>query len=225
MIEAFFLKYNLPADTGKINYGIRQFMEHWYVGDGLFSDGAKYHWDYYNSYVIHPYLASLMNILKEKGIADTALSSKFDKMNKRYAVILERMINADGSFPATGRSIVYRTGAFHQLADITYRSQLPQNLASAQVRTALSAVLHKTFEQATSFTTNGWLKIGLYGSQPGLGDSYITTGSLYLCTAIFLPLGLPETDPFWRDPPQPWTSKKIWSGGDFQADHALDDLN
>ncbi len=33
--------------------------------------------------------------------------------------------------------------------------------------------------------------------QPGLADFYITTGSLYLCTTIFLPLGLPADDPFW----------------------------
>ena len=39
--------------------------------------------------------------------------------------------------------------------------------------------------------------------QPGLADFYITTGSLYLCTTVFLPLGLPADDPFWTAPDAP----------------------
>jgi hypothetical protein len=57
---------------------------------------------------------------------------------------------------------------------------------------------------------------------PDLGEFYITTGSLYLCADIFLPLGLPETDAFWSDPAAPWTSVKIWNGENVPADHALD---
>ena len=60
------------------------------------------------------------------------------------------------------------------------------------------------------------------GHQPGLAERYITTGSLYLCSAILLPLGLPETSEFWSAPSEPWTSVKAWSGKDLPADHALD---
>ncbi len=222
MIEAFFCKYNLEYDALRIEYGIREFAQHWYVGDGLFSDGMQYHWDYYNSYVIQPYLANILGIVKEKGKAYDWFVPKLDKINKRYAVIQERMINTDGSFPVTGRSIVYRCGAFHHLADMALRKQLPEALPPAQVRSALTAVIKKTLGAPGAFTKEGWLAIGLYGSQPGLADSYINTGSLYLCAAILLPLGLPETDEFWSTPALPWTAVKVWSGQDFPADHALD---
>ena len=76
-------------------------------------------------------------------------------------------------------------------------------------------------EAESLFDENGWLRLGLYGSQPDLAESYISTGSLYLCTAVFLPLGLPADDPFWTSPEEPWTSKKIWSGDPLPADHAL----
>ena len=222
MIEAFFCKYNLDYDALRIEYGIREFAQHWYVGDGLFSDGMQYHWDYYNSYVIQPYLANIIAIVKEKGKSYDWFVPKLDKINKRYAVIQERMINSDGSFPVTGRSIVYRGGAFHHLADMALRKQLPETLPPAQIRSALTAVIKKTLDAPNAFTKDGWLNIGLYGSQPGLADSYINTGSLYLCSAIFLPLGLPDTDEFWSAPALPWTAVKVWSGQDFPADHALD---
>jgi hypothetical protein len=146
----------------------------------------------------------------------------FDKISKRYAAIQERLINSDGSFPVIGRSITYRGGAFHHLADIALRKQLPEALKPAQVRGALTAVIKKTLESPTTFNKDGWLRIGLYGEQPGLADFYITTGSLYLCTNIFLPLGLPETDPFWTDVPAPWTAVKVWNGEDVPNDHALE---
>lgn len=221
MIEAFFCKYGYEYDKVRIEYGIREFAQHWYVGDGWFSDGMSFAFDYYNSYVIQPYLANIINAVNSKGKAYEWLSPQLDKINKRYAEIQERMINADGSFPVIGRSITYRGGAFHHLSDMVLRKQLPASLHAAQVRSALTAVIKKTMESPLTFTKNGWLNIGLYGSQADLADFYINTGSEYLCMNIFLPLGLPDTDEFWSAPSEPWTSVKVWSGEDIQGDHAL----
>jgi hypothetical protein len=38
----------------------------------------------------------------------------------------------------------------------------------------------------------------------------------------WLPLGLAATDPFWNAPAEPWTAKKLWSGANVKADHAID---
>ena len=73
-----------------------------------------------------------------------------------------------------------------------------------------------------TFDEHGWLRIGFCGHQPEVAEPYISTGSLYLCAAAWLPLGLPAEDAFWAGPPQPWTQKKIWSGAPVNADHALD---
>jgi hypothetical protein len=222
MIEAFFCKYDMEYDALRIEYGIREFASHWYVGDGLFSDGADYHWDYYNSYVIQPYLATIVEVLNKKNKSYGWFAPRLDQITKRYAEIQERMINTDGSFPVTGRSICYRGGAFHHLADMALREQLPASLKPAQVRGALTAVIKKTMDAPGTFTSDGWLNLGLHGHQPGLAERYITTGSLYLCSFILLPLGLPETNAFWSSAPEPWTSVKIWNGQDVPADHALE---
>jgi len=77
-------------------------------------------------------------------------------------------------------------------------------------------------EHPKMFDKNGWLNPGVYGNQPGLAEDYICVGSLYLCMAVFLPLGLPLTHPFWQEKEQDWTAKKIWSGVDVKVDHAVD---
>jgi hypothetical protein len=222
VIEAFFAKYNLDYDAVRIEYAVREFTQHWYVGDGQYSDGMEFHADYYNSIVIQPHLTAILDIMAQKQRKYPAENAKAKLIAQRYAQILERLVNTDGSYPATGRSITYRGGVFHHLANMAYQKQLPASLQPAQVREALTAVIKKTLAAPGTFTKDGWLVIGLYGDQPGLADFYITTGSLYICSDIFLPLGLPETDEFWAAPPQPWTAVKIWSGKDVPADHALD---
>jgi hypothetical protein len=222
MIETFFCNYDLPFDAVRIDYGIREFSEHWYTGDGMFSDGMQFHQDYYNSYVIQPYLATILETIRKKRNTYNAFLPRFDRISQRYAEIQERLINTDGSFPVMGRSIVYRGGAFHHLSDMSLRKKLPTSLKPAQVRSALLAVIRKTMDAPANFNAEGWLNIGLNGYQPGLAEVYITTGSLYLCCTIFLPLGLPDTDEFWMAPPEPWTSVKVWNGQNAPADHALD---
>ncbi|NCD68125.1 DUF2264 domain-containing protein [Mucilaginibacter agri] len=222
MIEAFFCKYDLGYDPVRVEFGVREFTQHWYVGDGMYSDGMQFHNDYYNSIVIHPNLATILAEVNAKKKTYVHEEERETQIGQRYAEILERQINADGSYPATGRSIVYRGGVFHHLANIALAKQLPASLKPAEVRCALTAVIKKTLGAPQTFTADGWLNIGLYGKQPGLADFYITTGSLYICSNIFVPLGLPETDEFWSAPDAPWTSVKIWSGQDVPADHALD---
>lgn len=140
---------------------------------------------------------------------------------QRYADILERSISPDGTYPVIGRSIVYRGGAFQLLAQMALRRELPEHADPAQVRGALTAVIRRTIEAPGTFDENGWLRIGLAGHQPELGETYISTGSLYLCSTVFLPLGLDENDPFWRNEEKPWSSKLAWSGGHVKIDKAL----
>ena len=71
------------------------------------------------------------------------------------------------------------------------------------------------------FDKNGWLKIGLSGNQINMSESYINTGSLYMCATIFLALGLPAEDSFWTETYMEWTNMKAWKGIDVGADKAL----
>ena len=218
MNEAFLAKFGYDWDPMRVDYALQQ-MEQWYTGDGMYTDGTSFAFDYYNSYVIHPYLAALSEIIGKKTNAYKDMFEKIKKRNERYAIIQERLINADGTYPATGRSIIYRGAAFHHLADMALRKALPKQLSAEQVRCALTAVIRKTLESPSTYK-NGWLTIGLYGEQPELGDFYNNQGSPYIASNIFLPLGLPASDPFWANPPAKWSAQKIWSGENFKNDHS-----
>jgi hypothetical protein len=222
MNEALLMTLNQPWDRMRVDYALHE-LQSWYLGDGSYGDGPHFHWDFYNSFVIQPYLLQLMDTLGDESPAWSAMRTPIHQRAQRYAAIQERLIAPDGSFPAIGRSITYRCGAFHLLADAARRNILPEGVTPPQVRSALAAVMQRTLGPAGTFSSDGWLQIGLAGHQPGLGETYISTGSLYLCSAAWLPLGLPPANPFWSQPPQPWTSQIIWSGKNSQADHAHDE--
>lgn len=219
MVEAALLRFTGKADEMRIDYALKQHHQ-WYKGDGVYGDGPNFHWDYYNSYVIQPMLLDVVQTLVQAGKANAKLMETVLGRAKRYAVIQERLIAPDGSFAAFGRSLAYRCGAFQHLAQMSLQHNLPTDLPPNQVRSALTAVIRRTMDAQGTFDAAGWLQIGLCGHQPAIGETYISTGSLYLCTVAFLPLGLPDTDPFWSGPTVDWTSRQIWSGQNVKSDHA-----
>jgi hypothetical protein len=220
MIEAFLLKSGNDWDPVRVDFAVRKHLE-WYKGDGIYGDGPDFHWDYYNSYVIQPMLIDIIKILVENGYEKEELYQTILNRAKRYAVIQERLISPEGTFPAIGRSLAYRFGAFQLLSQISLMNQLPDEITPGQVRGALSAVIHKMIEAPGTFDGNGWLTIGFCGHQPGIGEYYISTGSLYLCATGMLALGLPADHQFWTSPATGWTARKAWSGTDIRTDHAI----
>ncbi len=120
-IEAFFCRIGEPWDGMRVDYAVRQHNE-WYKGDGAYGDGANFHFDYYNSFVIHPMLLQVVETTSKSP------DPIFLERARRYAAIQERSIGPDGSFPPVGRSLAYRFGAFHLLADMALRRQLPEKV-------------------------------------------------------------------------------------------------
>lgn len=223
MPEAFLMAVGADGDPMRIDYALRQHQQ-WYLGDGVYGDGPTFHADYYNSFVIQPMQLDLVHAIADNDDYAAQLVPTLRARLSRWAAIQERMIHVDGSWPAIGRSICYRTAAFHGLAQAALLDLLPSGVTPAQVRCALSAACARSLDAPHTYDAQGWLRIGLAGHQPALGESYITTGSCYLASFIFLPLGLPPTDPFWTEPDAPWTSIRLWDlGENVAADHALAD--
>jgi hypothetical protein len=219
-VEAALATLGANWDRMRVDYALRQ-HDQWYKGDGLYGDGPSFHWDYYNSFVIQPMLVDVLDVCREEMPAWKELDARVRERAARYAAIQERLISPEGTFPAIGRSIAYRFGAFHLLAQTALRRALPEGVSPAQVRGALTSVIKRSVEAQGTFDADGWLRIGFCGHQPGVGETYISTGSLYLCSVGLLPLGLPAGDDFWAAPPQPWTSVRAWGGQAFPIDHAL----
>lgn len=219
IIEAFLCRVGeADWDRMRVDYALRKHME-WYLGDGVYGDGPEFHFDYYNSYVIQPMLVDILDAVGGESGDWAAMREPVRRRATRYASILERLINRDGSYPVMGRSSAYRFGAFQSLAQAALNKEL--ELPPAQVRCALTAVIGKVMSYPDVFDGDGWLNIGVCGEQPSLGEYYISTGSLYLCCAVFLPLGLPRSDEFWSGGDRPWTARRIWDGEDVPQDHSI----
>jgi hypothetical protein len=219
-VEVFLHRVGEKRDERRLFDGIDKHRT-WYLGDGIYGDGPEFHWDYYNSFVIQPMLVEALDVVGDESPELRAFRDQSRQHLTRWAAIQERLIAPDGTYPALGRSLAYRCGAFQGLALAAWRRALPAEVTPPQARVALSSVIHRTLEAPGTWDANGWLRIGLAGHQPALGETYISTGSLYLCSAALLPLGLPSSDPFWSEPDAPTTWQKAWRGDDLPADHAL----
>jgi hypothetical protein len=220
MVEGCLCKVGEQWDTVRIDYALRQ-HDQWYKGDGLYGDGPQFHWDYYNSFVIQPMMLNVLDSVGKAADRWAAMRGPILARARRYAAIQERLISPEGTFPAIGRSLAYRFGAFQHLAEMALRRELPEGVHPAQVRSALTAVMTRMAAAKGMFDDKGWLTIGFAGHQPSIGETYISTGSVYLCAAAWLPLGLASTDEFWSAPAQQWTQQKAWSGVDIKTDHAI----
>ncbi len=220
MVEVALWEFTGECEMAPIQTAVDKHLE-WYVGDGAYGDGPRYHWDYYNSFVIQPMLLDVLRICAEKKHPLGTHYSLILERARRYAVVQERLISPEATFPIIGRSSCYRFGAFQALSQMALEHQLPEGLAPAGVRAALTAVVRRMIEAPGTLDAEGWLTLGVAGHQPAQAEGYISTGSLYLCAVGLLHLGLPPNDPFWTEPDQPWTQKRLWSGENLPADHAI----
>ena len=225
-IESLLAKAGAQFDEYRINIACRK-VEEWYVGDGWYADGPQFAFDYYSSFVFHPmYLETLQAMVDAKRSSRIDYQKYYDRALHRaqkYAIILERFISPDGTFPVFGRSMTYRMAAMQPLALMAWYQTLPKELSNGQVRAALTKVLHRMFDSQENYNDAGFLTIGFCGSQPDVADWYTNNGSLYMTSMAFMPLALPADHPFWTDAPQPWTQVKAWSGQPFPKDHRWSD--
>jgi len=225
MNEVFLLSVGAQWDPIRVDLALRKFSE-WYVGDGWYADGEHFHFDMYNSYVIHPMLTQIWDVLVRCNARFNALDPKerlaiqIQRM-QRFGEALERMIGPDGAFPPVGRSLTYRTAVHQPLAYLAWRKLLHAKLPEGQVRAATMATQRRIFSDPSNFDADGFLTIGFARHQPSLGDVYSNAGSMYITSESLLALGLPAFDSYWTAPAQPWTMRKAYEGQDFPKDYYI----
>lgn len=218
MIEVFLASIGEEYDGYVLEVATRKINE-WYLGDGWYSDGSEFSLDYYNGYVMHPMFVEIIEVMEQKKIPCSVGFDLALRRMQRYNELLERLISPEASFPAVGRSMTYRMGAFQTLALSAWKYELPKTLSNGQVRNALTSVMKRMFSVEGNFNKEGFLQLGFVGHQPELADYYTNNGSLYITSLVFLPLGLPANHPFWTSAAEEWTSQKAWGGKPFRKDY------
>lgn len=221
MIEATLLEFTGECDMERLTYAISKFRDEFYVGDAIYSNGADFEVGYFNSLVIHPMLNDILGVMRKYGLRDGEFLDVQLMRSSRLASQLERTISPEGTYPLLGKALSYRCGVFHLLSQAALLKILPRNISPAQVRSALTKVIQRQFNGNQNFTSDGWLICGLNASQLEICEDNISTGSLYACCAIFLPLGLRDSDAFWTSPSEEWSSQKAWNGHQIQTDQSI----
>jgi hypothetical protein len=226
MNEAFLLSIGEDWDPVRIDIAVRKINE-WYVGDGWYSDGPHFHFDHYGSYVIHPMLVEILEVLvttkaKFNSLDAPALLEQAYKRMQRYGEHLERLVGPDGAYAPIGRSLTYRTAVFQPLGLLAWRKRLPKSLPEGQVRAVTLAAQRAVFRFPSNFDDKGFLTIGFTGHQPKLADWYSNAGSMYLAAESLVALGLPADDGYWTGAGLAWTSKKAFAGETFPKDYYVD---
>ena len=222
MIEAALLEFTGECDKERLTYPVSKFRDDFYIGDAIYSDGEDFESSYYNSLVIHPMLNDILAVMRKYGLQDGEFLDVQLMRSSRLASQLERIISPEGTYPLLGKSLAYRCGVFHSLSQAALLKILPRNIAPVQVRCALTKVLERQFKENQNFDSDGWLICGLNASQVDICEKNIDTGSLYLCCAIFLALGLDLNDEFWNEPFEEWSSLKAWNGHQIKPDQPID---
>ena len=77
-----------------------------------------------DSFVMHPMLLQILDTVSKSSTAWDSYKPLAMLRARRYAAIQERLISPEGTFPPIGRSLCYRFGAFHLLAEMSLRQQL-----------------------------------------------------------------------------------------------------
>ena len=123
-IEAALLQMGETTLEDRLENCLRRMLG-WYAGDGAYGDGEFFHFDYYNSFVIHPMLVDVFTL---SGGRTAGLKRPVQRLQRarRYAEIQERLIAPDGTFPSLGRSTTYRFAALQMLAQMSLMRELPR---------------------------------------------------------------------------------------------------
>lgn len=219
-IEAMRYRFTGIGDGMRIEYALSKHFE-WYKGDGAYGDGDAFHWDYYNSFVIQPMLEEVSRTA-EPLIADKRYRAQFVKSLMRYCELLERMISPDGSYPCMGRSIVYRTGAFHALAHAALSGHLPPSLPPGQVRRALSLALRKMFFLRNYSIQAAFCKRGFPAASRGWRNLISTPAAFIFALPSFSRSAFRRMTPSGRMQNSPQLGKKPGQVQTFPATTQLD---
>ena len=219
-VEAALAKLGVAWDRMRVDYALRQ-HDQWYKGDGAYGDGPEFHWDYYNSFVIHPMLLDVLDALGAEHAAWKDLAAREAKRAQRYAAVLERLIAPDGTFPPIGRSLAYRVRrAAAARADGAAQGAARRRHPGADPRR--SDRRDPPVDGGPEHVRRRWLAADRVLRPPARRRRALHLDRQRLSVRGRPAAARARADrQFWAAPPQPWTSVLAWSGQPFPIDHAL----
>lgn len=164
----------------------------WYLGDGWYGDGEPQAIDHYGGFAMHFYGLVYAWLTRD---APDAYTDLFRARARAFAEPFRHWFADEGEAMIQGRSLTYRFATAGFWAALAVAGETP--LPMAEIR-GLWARQIRLWRDRPIFTADGILTRGYAYPNDFICEDYNSPTSPYWAMKAFLPLALPETDPFWQ---------------------------
>lgn len=186
-------KLGKPYSKERIQQGIDRY-ESFYLDHGWYGDGKRPQKDYYVSFGIHFYCLLYVHFMEQE---DPERCQKYQNRAIEFLETFRYWFDDQGRALAYGRSMTYRfaQAAFLSACISVLGDHCPR-------RGELKYLLRHHIEHWLAqpiFDNGGVLTVGYHYPNLLMSEGYNSPGSPYWAFKTFLPLLLPDSDPFWNE--------------------------
>lgn len=191
MAQAVRHHLGFPSPVDDLDNRLMQISE-FYRGDGWYVDGPTNEFELYNAWMFgwHYLLWTWID---------------GDRRPDHRQLVLERgrsfidgflhFFGANGSYPAFGRSIVYRFAALAPFAVGHFLNIAPND--PGLLRRVSSGCIRYFYDRGLFDPNDHFVRQGYHADFPPAGEAYISPGSPYWCCHGLFALTFDRADPFW----------------------------
>jgi hypothetical protein len=163
-----------------------------YRGDGWYVDGPTDEFELYNAWMFgwHYFLWTWIDGDRRPDHRQQVL-----ERGRSFIDGFLHFFGANGSYPAWGRSIVYRFAALAPFAVGYFLNIAPDD--PGLLRRVSSGCIRYFYDQGMFDPDGHFVRQGFHGDFPPAGEAYISPGSPYWCCHGLFALTFDRDDPFW----------------------------
>jgi hypothetical protein len=191
MAQAVRLHLGFPSPEDDIDNRLMQISE-FYRGDGWYVDGPTNEFELYNAWMFG------WHYLLWTWIDGDRRPDHRQEVLERGRSFIEGFLHffgTNGSYPAWGRSLVYRFAAVAPFAVGHFLKIAPDN--PGLLRRVSSGCIRYFYDRGLFDPNEHFVRQGYHGDFPPAGEAYISPGSPYWCCHGLFGLTFDRDDPFW----------------------------
>jgi len=206
MAQAVRHHLGFPSPVDDIDNRLMQIGE-FYRGDGWYVDGPTDEFELYNAWMFgwHYFLWTWIDGDRRPDHRQLVL-----ERGRSFINGFSHFFGANGSYPAWGRSIVYRFAALAPFAVGHFLKISPDD--PGLLRRLSSGCIRYFYDRGLFDPDGHFVRQGFHGDFPPAGEAYISPGSPYWCCHGLFALTFDRDDPFWTATESPLPVER----GDFE---------
>ncbi len=206
MVQAVRLHLGFPSPESDLDNRLMQIAE-FYRGDGWYVDGPTDEFELYNAWMFgwHYLLWTWIDGDRRPDHRDMVV-----QRGRSFINGFLHFFGANGSYPAWGRSIVYRFAALAPFAVGHFLKIAPND--PGLLRRVSSGCIRYFYKKGFFDPEHDFVRQGYHGDFPPAGEAYISPGSPYWCSHGLFALTFDPDDPFWTATESPLPVER----GDFE---------